>query len=253
MRWSKPTAGASSGSTCLVRTSGQSSSTRPAAGPQTSRFSSSATRSRETQASWGAQARTPAAVPSSIRKSSWAANRRARSRRRASSPKRRSGSPTQRMTPAARSARPPKGSVRPEGSQAIAFMVKSRRARSSPRSPVNSTRSGRRWSVYRPSRRKVVTSTGRPPGQNGDRPVPHAGLHHPQGAQASGSAPAGRRWPRHSRGASGPSACPGRSLPPGRPGVPQRSAAPAPPAPAGPIPPSPFLLSREPRSVSLLF
>ena len=42
-------------------------------------------------------------------------------------------------------------------------MVKSRRARSSPRSPVNSTRSGRRWSVYRPSRRKVVTSTGRPP------------------------------------------------------------------------------------------
>ena len=52
--------------------------------------------------------------------------------------------PTQRMTPAARSARPPKGSVRPEGSQAIAFMVKSRRARSSPRSPVNSTRSGRR-------------------------------------------------------------------------------------------------------------
>ena len=44
----------------------------------------------------------------------------------------------------------------------MALMVKSRRARSSARLRVKATWSGWRWSVYCPSRRKVVTSTGRP-------------------------------------------------------------------------------------------
>ena len=50
----------------------------------------------------------------------------------------------------------------PSSPMAMAFMVKSRRARSESRSPVKATLSGLRWSLYGPSRRKAVTSTAPP-------------------------------------------------------------------------------------------
>ena len=62
------------------------------------------------------------------------------------------------------SVRPPNGSMSSPGvpdragRQAIAFIVKSRRARSSCSDAVNATLSGRRWSVYSASVRYVVTS-----------------------------------------------------------------------------------------------
>ena len=79
---------------------------------------------------------------------------------RASSSKRRSGSPTQRIIRFSRSYIPLNSSTRPLwGLYAKALTVKSLRARSSLKSEVNSTLSGRRWSEYSPSTRKVVTST----------------------------------------------------------------------------------------------
>ena len=72
-----------------------------------------------------------------------AANRSPRSIRSASSPNRRSGSPTARIVRASRSALPEYGSYTPTPSRyAIAFIVKSRRARSSSSESVYSTESG---------------------------------------------------------------------------------------------------------------
>ena len=74
--------------------------------------------------------------------------------RSASSEKRSSGEPTQRMSRLSMSSRPPKGSVRfPAASMAMAFTVKSRRARSASRLEVKRTPSGRRRSLYAPSTR----------------------------------------------------------------------------------------------------
>ena len=102
----------------------------------------------------------PAAVFSSMEKPSTAENRSARRMRRASSSKRRSGSPTHRRMPAIKSSCPPKGSrIVPSSPSAMALTVKSRRFRSSSRERVKVTVSGRRWSWYAPSQRKVVTST----------------------------------------------------------------------------------------------
>ena len=73
-----------------------------------------------------------ATTAGSTSKSSWAANRAARSIRSGSSENESSGVPGVRSTPRARSARPPYGSTsaRPGSVIAIAFTVKSRRPRS---------------------------------------------------------------------------------------------------------------------------
>ena len=78
-------------------------------------------------------------------KSSTAANLTARSIRSASSSNRRSGSPTQRTVRRAMSCLPSYISTKPRlGLNAIAFIVKSRRHRSSPSFVENDTLSGRR-------------------------------------------------------------------------------------------------------------
>ena len=130
------------------------------------RRSSSRTRSAETEATVGASSRIAASVPGSIASSKRPANRAARMRRRASSAKRSSGSPTARSRRASRSAWPPCGSTnaprpasRSIGSQAMALIVKSRRARSSVSETPNRTSSGRRRSRYAPSARYEVIST----------------------------------------------------------------------------------------------
>ena len=93
----------------------------------------------------GADSRIASAVRGSMVKPSSVANRTARSIRRASSVKRSRASPTARMMRASRSRRPPNGSTSSPalppagGRQAIAFMVKSRRERSSWSESVNAT------------------------------------------------------------------------------------------------------------------
>ena len=145
LRRSKPRQGPMAGS-AWARMPPHWASTRPAPGPKSSLSSSANTRSALTLARVGAAARAAARVAGSMVKSRQEAKRSARKMRSASSSKRRAGSPTQRMNPAARSARPPKGSTTPPSSNAMALMVKSRRARSSLRSVTKRTRSGRRWS-----------------------------------------------------------------------------------------------------------
>ncbi len=121
--------------------------------PDRSSFvSSAAIRSLLTWTRFGARARIAASVPSSIENPSWAANRSARRILSASSLNRSSGRPTQRIRPAFRSSWPPNASTRPLSLlYAMAFIVKSRRFRSSLRSGVNSTVLGWRPSSYSPS------------------------------------------------------------------------------------------------------
>src|SRR3989344_670759 len=74
------------------------------------------------------------------------------------------GSPTARITLSSRSFAPANGSTKRVPSCAIAFMVKSRRARSSSMFLANSIRSGCRLSEYPRSLRNVVTSMTATPG-----------------------------------------------------------------------------------------
>ena len=110
--------------------------------------SSAATRSGERAEHSGAHPAMASSAAESSAKSSWAAKRTARSIRSESSVKRSRASPTQRIRRRDRSSRPPKGSVMAsEASIAIAFMVKSRRDKSSSSREVKRTESGRRWSL----------------------------------------------------------------------------------------------------------
>ncbi len=121
-------------------------------GARRSRPSSIARRSPERWRMSSARSGIAAHVEGSIENPSSAARRTARIIRSASSSKRRGGSPTARRSRAATSARPPWGSMScrgPPGSapQAMAFTVKSRRARSSSIDSPNSIRWGRRKSA----------------------------------------------------------------------------------------------------------
>ncbi len=120
------------------------------------------TRSAESRPRCAADAVIAARVSGSIASEKREANRMARSARKRSSRIRSFASPTARSTLRSRSPRPSNGSRRSfvAGRQAIALMVKSRRARSSSRLAPNST-SACRPSV-RTSRRKVVTSCATP-------------------------------------------------------------------------------------------
>src|SRR6267143_7260313 len=142
----------------------RSSKRRPRLGgaPRTSSLlSSSRTRSiatlPNTSSAWGMASR----VRGSSARRRVEANRTARSGRSPSSRKRARGSPTDRRRRRSRSSTPENGSRSSPamGSQAIAFTVKSPRARSPSMSARKVTELGRRPSRYRPSPRKVVTST----------------------------------------------------------------------------------------------
>src|SRR5438132_9409182 len=130
--------------------------------PRTSSLiSSSRTRSVATFEKTSSAAGIARRVPGSSASRSVLANRTARSGRNPSSRKRASASPTARRRQRRRSSAPEKGSRSTPaiGSQAMAFTVKSRRARSPSMSPRNVTALGRRPSRYGPSPRNVVTST----------------------------------------------------------------------------------------------
>ena len=100
-------------------------------------------------------------VSSSIENERTAENRSARRMRSASSLKRVSAFPTQRISLFSISSFPPNGSKRaPFSSSAMAFIVKSRRERSSEIFFEKLTKSGWRLSEYALSVRKVVISTG---------------------------------------------------------------------------------------------
>ena len=156
----------------------------PAAGLSAARIPSISApiRSPESVATSAASRRIAAAVAASIVKLKRVAKRAARSMRSASSRKRSPASPTARSSPAARSAAPPNGSTRepeatgspcaPEGApNAMALMVKSRRARSPSIALRKVIASGRRASLLGPSARKVVTS--RTPADVGIPTVPN--------------------------------------------------------------------------------
>ena len=118
------------------------------AGAASNLDSSSSIRSTDTQSRWAHSARAACPVGGSMAKPNRAANRYSRRMRRASSSKRVAGSPTARRMPCCRSCCPPKGSMSPSASlQAMALMVKSRRARSCRTSGTKCTSSGWRPSV----------------------------------------------------------------------------------------------------------
>ena len=145
-RVSKPRIGASSGR-ITKNTSGKASSISPAPRAQRMPLSSEKIRSGEILRSSSRFSRSAAAVFSSMVRPNRAAKRSARKMRSASSRKRSPGSPTQRRTPFLRSSRPPKSSRRPRtGLYAMAFTVKSRRARSAWMSRTNEKRTGWRQS-----------------------------------------------------------------------------------------------------------
>ena len=120
-------------------------------------------------------------VPAARSYPSCAANRTARIGRSPSSANRSSATPTARTSRRCHvgaAAVRDRGTRRASGSQASAFIVKSRRARSASRSRWNVTDSGRRPSTYVPSPRKVVTSMARPPESDRDGAVLDAGRDH---------------------------------------------------------------------------
>jgi hypothetical protein len=123
---------------------------------------SSRTRSGETFRNVSSVGEMASNVSGSSSSSRVATKRAARRTRSPSSEKRARALPTARRRFSLMSFCPPNGSIteRSNGSTAIAFTVKSRRARSCSRSSTNSTESGRRPSEYAPSPRRVVTSIG---------------------------------------------------------------------------------------------
>jgi hypothetical protein len=141
------------------------SSPRDGRGAPMSSSSSARTRSIASAPTRSLTPASAARVSSSGSISSTAARRATRSGRSASSRKRASGSPTARSVRLRMSRAPPCGSSsRPSAIEyANAFTVRSRRARSSSTSRVNHTWSGRRTSLYSPSRRNVVTSSSTTP------------------------------------------------------------------------------------------
>ncbi len=141
-----------SGRNCLVMPSSYASLISPGRADISILTSSAWMRSALIFLSVAANSRIPSRVICSMLNPSCAANRTPRRIRSASSEKRSVAFPTHRMTRALKSSIPPNMSTRPSFSlYAMAFIVKSRRSRSSLKLLVNVTSAGWRLSSYLPS------------------------------------------------------------------------------------------------------